>query len=142
MTQDLENLRYDTAVAALMTYLNTLQDRNSLHDEEAAVLLLLLAPFAPHLAEELWARLGKPYSVHQQRFPVAAPELLQLATLPVAVQVNGRTRGVVQLSPDASEAEALEAACQVEAARHLLESSSVERVIYVPRRVINLVSKE
>jgi leucyl-tRNA synthetase len=141
VTQDLENLQYNTAVAALMTYLNTLQERDSLYDEEVAGLLLLLAPFAPHLAEELWARLGKPYSIHQQEFPVASAPLLEFETLPVAVQVNGRTRGMVQLSAQASQAEALEAAHQVDAARKLLEGESIERVIFVPRRIINLVSR-
>jgi leucyl-tRNA synthetase len=141
VTQDLENLHYNTAIAALMTYLNTLHERDTLHDEEVAGLLLLLAPFAPHLAEELWARLGKPYSVHQQQLPVADPALLESELLPVAVQVNGRARGVVQLSPHASQAEALAAARQVDAARKVLDSDSVERVVYVPRRIINLVSK-
>jgi leucyl-tRNA synthetase len=140
VTQDLENLRYNTAVAALMTYLNTLHERESLHDEEVTGLLLLLAPFAPHIAEELWARLvDKPYSIHQQPFPVASASLLEVEMLAVAVQVNGRTRGMVQLSPQASQAEALEAAHQVDAARKMLESAAVERVIYVPRRIINLV---
>ena len=142
VTQDLENLRYNIAVAALMTYLNTLQERDSLHDEEVAGLLLLLAPFAPHLAEELWARLAKPYSIHQQSFPVASEALLEVETLPVGVQINGRTRGLVQLAPEASEAEALEAARQVDAARQALDQASVRRVIYVPRRIINLVSTE
>src|SRR5207245_7732672 len=70
---DLESLSYNTAIAALMEYLNLLQRREALHDEEARCLLLLLAPLAPHFAEELWARLGKPYSVHQQAFPRAEP---------------------------------------------------------------------
>jgi leucyl-tRNA synthetase len=141
VTQDLEHLRYNTAVAALMTYLNTLHERDALYEEEVTSLLLLLAPFAPHLAEELWARLDKPYSVHQQQLPVADPALLESVMLPVAVQVNGRSRGMIQLSPEASQAEALAAARQVDAARKILESGSVERVIYVPRRIINLVSK-
>jgi leucyl-tRNA synthetase len=142
VTQDLQNLRYNTAVSALMTYVNTLHERDSVHDEEVAGLLLLLAPFAPHVAEELWARLGKPYSIHQQQLPVASAAVLEVVTLPVAVQINGRTRGLVQLPPQATEAEALEAARQVEAARQALEQAPVKRVIYVPRRIINLVSKE
>ena len=141
VTQDLENLRYNTAVAALMTYLNTLHERATLHDEEVADLLLMLAPLAPHLAEELWARLDKPYSIHQQQFPVACAELLEVDTLPVAVQVDGRSRGMVQLSPQASQADALATARQVEAARRLLDSDGVARVIYVPRRIINLVTR-
>ena len=133
---DLSSLRYNTAVAALMAYLNTLQNRDPLCDEEVTTLLVMLAPFAPHLAEELWARLGKPYSIHQQPFPEASPDLLARPTVPVAVQVDGRTRGVVHLSPDADQSEAVAAALTV-VTRNTPEAP--ERVVYVPGRIINLV---
>ena len=111
MTDDIGSLRYNTAIAGLMAYLNTLQEREGLHDEEVSCLLLMLAPFAPYIAEELWAQLPeKPFSIHQQAFPVASPALLEVATVPVAVQINGRTRGLVHLAPQASQAEALAAA--------------------------------
>jgi leucyl-tRNA synthetase len=140
VSEDLPALRYNTAVAALMAYLNTLQPRATLHDEEVSGLLLLLAPFAPHIAEELWARLGKPYSIHQQRFPTADPTLLVCSLVPVAVQVNGRTRGLVELTPDAAEADAVQAARRVAAVRQVLEGATLRRVIYVPGRIINLVT--
>ena len=141
VTEDLEQLRYNTAVAVLMTYLNTLHDRPVLHDEEVSCLLRLLAPFAPHLAEELWARLGKPYSIHQQAFPAATPALLETELVSVAVQIDGRTRGVLRLSSDADEAEALEAARSMDAVRRsLARVEDVRRVVYVPRRVLNLVT--
>jgi leucyl-tRNA synthetase len=138
---DLEHLRYNTAVAALMTYVNSLDDRAELYDEEATDLLLLLAPFAPHLAEALWARLNKPYSIHQQSFPVPKADLLEQAMFQVVVQVNGRTRGVVELAADASEQEAVAAARQVAPARAAIDRGNLQRVIYVPRRVINLVGR-
>jgi len=97
VTDLVQSLRYNTAVAALMTYTNGLHARPRLHAEEVSSFLRLLAPFAPHLAEELWARLGYAYSIHQQPFPVADPVLLTRATDSVVVQINGRTRGVVQL---------------------------------------------
>src|SRR5262249_53556588 len=78
--------------------------------EEVSALLRMLAPFAPHLAEELWARLGWPYSIHQQSFPVADASLLRDVDGVLGVQVNGRTRGVVRLPLSASEADALQAA--------------------------------
>jgi len=140
VTGDLETLRYNTAVATLMSYLNTLHDRDTLYDEEVTGLLLMLAPFAPHLAEELWARLGKPYSIHQQAFPVASAALVDVATVSVPVQVNGRTRGVVELSADAAEADAVEAAHHVEVVRQALAHAAVERVVYVPRRILNIVT--
>jgi leucyl-tRNA synthetase len=139
---DLERLAYNTAIAALMEYTNTLQPRTVLHDEEVSGLLLLLAPFAPHVCEELWARLGKPYSIHQQRLPAADPALLRVTTVAVAVQLNGRTRGIVRLSPDASQSDAVEAAHGLPSLRqHLGHDGAVERVVYVPGRVLNLVTQ-
>jgi leucyl-tRNA synthetase len=140
VSEDLPALRYNTAVAALMAYLNTLQPRATLHDEEVSGLLLLLAPCAPHIAEELWARLGKPYSIHQQRFPTADVTLLARSLVPVAVQVNGRTRGLVELTPDAAEADAVQAARRVAAVQQVLAGTTLRRVIYVPGRIINLLT--
>lgn len=140
VTEDLANLHYNTAIAALMAYLNTLQERDALHDEEVSGLLLMLAPFAPHIAEELWAQLGKPFSIHQQAFPLAEPSALEVSTLPLAVQINGRTRGLVHLTPQASQAEALHAAAQVAAAAEVLQRATLRRVVYVPGRILNLVT--
>ena len=100
VTADIRELRYNTAIAALMEYRNDLQPRQVLHVEEIASFLVMLAPFAPHISEELWLRIGKPYSIHQQAWPKANPDLLVLDTVTVAVQVNGRTRGLIQISPD------------------------------------------
>ncbi len=132
--QDVGALRYNTAIAALMAYVNR---QDALSEEAADVLPRLLAPFAPHLAEELWARLGREFSVHQQAYPAADPRLVSVATQRVAVQVNGRTRGVVDLPADASEAEALEAAGGLASMRPHLEGAV--RIVYRPGRVLNVV---
>jgi len=138
---DVQRLAYNTAIAALMEYSHTLQRRETVHDEEVSALLRLLAPFAPHLAEALWAHLGKPYSIHQQPFPQAEAALLERPAVPVAVQLNGRTRGVLQLSPAASQAEAVEAAATLPAVRQQLPPDrALARVVYVPGRVLNLVT--
>jgi len=133
---DLEGLRYNTAVASLMSYLNILTSRDSIHEEEISAFLRLLAPFCPHITEELWRRLGKPYSIHQQSFPVADPVLLDTESVRIAVQVNGRTRGQLQLAPDATEREAVEAA----AALGVIGVAAIRRVVYVPRRVLNVLT--
>jgi leucyl-tRNA synthetase len=135
VTDDLADLRYNTAVAALMAYLNTLQGRACVHDEELDALLRMLAPFAPHIAEEMWSRLGKPYSIHQQPFPVASESLITVEQVRVAVQLNGRTRGVINLAPDAPEDQAVAAARQA-----LPHAPGPGRVVYVPGRIINFVS--
>jgi leucyl-tRNA synthetase len=100
---------------------------------------LLLAPLAPFITEELWARVGKPYSIHQQRFPVVDPELLKRDLVTVPVQVNGRTRGSIELSPDATEEDAVEAAKAVASLQNHLGGAKIRRVVYVPGRILNVV---
>ncbi len=116
VTDLVQSLRYNTAVAALMTYTNGLHARPRLHAEEVSSFLRLLAPFAPHLAEELWARLGYAYSIHQQPFPVADPVLLTRAT-----------------------DSALQAAGRLSAVKPVLDHADIRGVIYVPGRILNLV---
>lgn len=140
VAEDIRSLKYNTAIAALMEYLNTLQRRSALFEEEAASFVLLLAPFAPHIAEELWEDLGKPYSVHQQRFPQADPRFLVRERVVIAVQINGRTRGQIEVSPNASEEEAIAAAKQSPTIQRYLQDSAIKRVIYVPSRIINIVT--
>jgi leucyl-tRNA synthetase len=140
VTEDLSTLKYNTAIAALMAYGNTLQPRQQLYDEEVSSLLLMLAPLAPFITEELWERLGKPYSIHQQRFPHADPPLLGRETVTVAVQINGRTRATIELPSDAEQAEAVQVAKCVPALRRYLDGVSIRRVVYVPRRILNLVT--
>jgi leucyl-tRNA synthetase len=125
---DVAALRYHTAIAALMGHVNRL-DRG-LNAEEADVLPRLLAPFAQHLAEEVWPGT---YSVHQQAWPAFDATLLADDVAHLAVQVNGRTKGVVEVSRQASEAEALAAA------REHIGPTQPRRVIYVPGRVLNVL---
>jgi leucyl-tRNA synthetase len=139
VSEDLQSLKYNTAIAALMEYLNTLQSRSVLYEEEVVNLLLMLAPFAPYITEDLWQRLGKPYSIHQQAFPQADPDLLIREKVSVALQINGRTRGQLELSPNASEEEAVEAAKQLPSVQSHLREASIKRVVYVPSRIINIV---
>ena len=139
VTSDLEDLHYNTAIAALMSYVNSLQNREVVHAEEVSALLRMLAPFAPHLSEELWAQLGMPYSIHQQSFPEASAEVLAVNVVSVAVQINGRTRGLVQLAPDATQAEALTAAGELRSSRESLDMEHARRIIYVPGRILNVV---
>ncbi|MFL5801867.1 MAG: leucine--tRNA ligase [Roseiflexaceae bacterium] len=139
VTEDVGNLRYNTAIAALMDYAGTFQQRDQLYAEEIEGLLRMLAPFAPHIAEELWARIGGPYSIHQQGWPVADPALLVRETETIAIQINGRTRATIELPTGSAQDEAVEAARQVDAIQRHLNGSAIRRVVYVPGRIINLV---
>jgi leucyl-tRNA synthetase len=139
VTEDIRELGYNTAIAALMEYVNNIQQRDELYVEEVEGLLLLLAPFTPHIAEELWERIGRPYSIHQQAWPVAAAALLVRETETIAIQINGRVRGTVELPTGAAQDEAVEAAHHVEAVQRYLNGSPIQRVVYVPGRIINLI---
>jgi leucyl-tRNA synthetase len=134
-------LKYNTAIASFMQFTNTLQERATLSVEEIELFVLMLAPYAPFFAEELWERLARPYSVHQQRWPEYDPAQVVTETANVAVQVGGRTRGVVAMPVDASQDAAESIARETPAVARHLEGQVVKRIVYVPGRMINLVLK-
>ena len=139
VSEDIRNSKYNTAIAAVMEYFNKLQAQSILFEEEAMNLLLMLAPFAPHTTEELWHRMGKQSSIHKQKFPKADPQLLVREKITIAVQVNGRTRGRIEISPSSSENEAKELAMQLPSIQSHINGRLVKRVVYVPSRIMNLV---
>ncbi|HAJ64038.1 MAG TPA: leucine--tRNA ligase [Cyanobacteria bacterium UBA8543] len=137
--EDIQALKYNTAIATLMSYLNTLEAKEHLSQAEIKPYVLMLAPFAPHITEELWSRMGESYSIHQQPFPQANPMFLTQAQVTISVQINGRTRTTLQLAPDASQEEAIALATQSESLQRYINEQEVRRVVYVPGRVLNLV---
>ena len=86
---------------------HTLESQEQVSPAEIKFYVLMLAPFAPHITEELWSRMGEPYSIHQQSFPQAHPALLAPAQVTIAVQINGRTRTTIELAPDAPQEHAI-----------------------------------
>ena len=139
VTEDLESLKYNTAIAALMEYLNRLQRQPSVYRREVEGFLLMLAPLAPFISEELWARIGGPFSVHQQPWPAFDPALAALEKLAIPVQVNGRTREVIEVAVDAGEDEVKALALASERVQRHLGRRPIKRLIYVPNRLVNLV---
>ncbi len=148
VTHDLERLRFNTMVAALMEYTNALwraresgaQDRAA-WDEALSLLALMLAPACPHLAEELWQRAGRAGFVHGQPWPEADADLVRRDTVELPVQVNGRVRERLEVPADADEAAVRAAALASERVRAHIEGHEIVRAIYVPGRMLNLVVK-
>ncbi len=139
LTRDLEALSYNTAVAALMECLNTLRGfavRDRFAAESFAV---MLAPFAPHLAEEVWEMLGNPPSVVEARWPRFDPALTVEDEVEIAVQVNGKMRGAVQVPRDSVEDTVRTAALAVPKIAAHTEGKSLRKVFFVPNRLINLI---
>ncbi len=142
---DIEALRFHTAIAGLMSYTNWLGEaRESLAPEDwrqaVRTLLILLSPLAPHITEELWERLGEPYSIHQQRWPTYDPRYLQEETVTLVIQVDGKLRDRVRAPAGLSEERAKELALGSEKIKRLLDGHQVKDVVYVPDRLVNLVT--
>jgi leucyl-tRNA synthetase len=147
VTGDVEALKFNTAVAALMECLNEMTAHHQIHGvtEELAVaartFVLLLAPFAPHIAEELWARLGGPYSVHQQAWPTWDEALTAEEMVTLVVQVDGRVRDRLTVPARVTETEARALALNCDGVHRRLDGRRVARVVYVPGRLINVVTE-
>jgi leucyl-tRNA synthetase len=110
-------------------------------EEAVETLMLLLAPCCPHIAEELWARTGRPYSVHQQSWPEFDAGLAAEETITLVVQVNGKLRARLDVPADIAEEAAREAALADENVVRHIEGKEVRKVIYVPGRLVNVVVK-
>lgn len=146
VTDDYEHFKFNTMIAALMAFTNTLaQAKNTpvygtpAWDEAITTLLLLLAPATPHIAEELWAQLGKPYSIHTQSWPQADPELVKVEMVELPIQVNGKVRDRITVAADADEQAVQEAALASPQVQKWLNGRTVRKVIVVPRRLVNIV---
>jgi leucyl-tRNA synthetase len=145
VTADMAAFGFNTAVAALMEFRNTLKAARDAcaggeaWDEALDAVLLMLAPLAPHIAEELWARRGRPYSIHQQPWPVFDPALAAEETFEMAVQIMGKVRDRVMVPVGVTEDDAMKAALGSLAVQHALQGRTPRRVIYVPGRLVNIV---
>ncbi len=141
VTEQLADLQYNTSIAAMMEYLNRVRAGGRRpRRTEVEPLVVLVAPFAPHIAEELWERLGHESSLFDAApWPEHDPELLRASSVQLAVQVNGRLRGTVEVSADADQEAVVAAARTEDNVRRFLEDVEVRRVVHVPGRLVNFV---
>jgi leucyl-tRNA synthetase len=146
VTRDLDRYRMNTMIAALMELANGMQRAREGGPVDGAAwaeavesLLLMIAPACPHIAEELWERSGREYSVHQQSWPEADVELARSETIEVAVQVNGKVRARLQVAAGSDE-QTVRALAEADASvAQYLADKTVRRVIFVPDRLLNIV---
>jgi leucyl-tRNA synthetase len=142
--RDIERLKFNTALSALMELLRWARQQKPAMDgaqweQVSGTFTLLLAPFAPHLAEELWSRLARPYSVHQQPWPAYDPAAVQEQQVTLVVQVNGKRRDAVRAPAGLGREQALALALESERVRRHLDGRQPRQVVFVPDRVLNLV---
>ncbi len=138
VTEDTERFKMNTAISGLMVLVRALEELDEVPRDAYKELLVLLAPYAPHLADHLWQDIDAPGSVHQAPWPTARAVVQSSVT--VVVQVNGKKRGEITLAPDAPETDALLAARAVPAIEAALGHMPPARTIYVPGRILNLVA--
>lgn len=148
VTHDFEQVEFNTIVSGLMELLNEMSKAKQqgiwgqpAWTEAVDIYLRMLAPVSPHISEEMWQRLGKPYSIHTQTWPEVDADAAREDEITLIVQINGKLRDRITLPANVTEAEARNAALASEAVRKHLDERQPIQVIYVPGRLINIVVK-
>ncbi|KAL4345442.1 hypothetical protein S245_037974 [Arachis hypogaea] len=139
VTEEIEGTRFNTGISAMMEFLNAAYKWDKHPRSIIEAFVLLLSPYAPHMAEELWSRLGHTKSLAYEPFPEANPAYLKDSTIVLPVQINGKTRGTIQVEETCSEEEAFGLACRDEKLSKYLDGQSVRKRIYVPGKILNVV---
>ena len=141
VTEAIEDLRFNVAISQMMILINHLQKVQSYSIDTAKALLQLLAPFAPHLAEELWKHLGGQPSIVNQPWPEARTELLVAEEITIVFQVNGKLRGQGQFPKEVDQERVISAAKADAKVKSFLEGKEIVKEIYVPGKLVNLAVK-
>jgi leucyl-tRNA synthetase len=137
--EDIEGLRFNTAISQMMIFVNALQKAPAVRRSTVLSFLQLLAPFAPHIGEELWERLGGKAPIQDASWPVFDAARLVTSEVKLVFQVNGKHRGDAMVRVGLPETEAVEAASVHERVRPFVEGKTLKRIIYVPGKILNLV---
>jgi leucyl-tRNA synthetase len=137
---DIEMMKFNTAVSALMILLNKMEKQPHISKNLYATFLKLLSPFAPHISEELWEMLGHRKSIHKWAWPEFDPYKIEHLEVTIVVQINGKVRGRFTAKPGISKDEAQKKAFALPRVRESLNDSKLARIVYVKDRLINIVS--
>lgn len=140
VSQDLDAMKFNTAVAAMMEFLNKWQEKEMfLSKNDAQIFLKLLSCFTPHISEELWEILGNKGSIFKQKWPQYDRELIQEETWQLIVQINGKVRDKIEVKSNISEDEAKKITLSQDKVKNWLNNKDPKKIIYIPKRLINIV---
>jgi leucyl-tRNA synthetase len=139
VTADTEALQYNTAIAAMMEYVNELREQGAASKDLLQPLVIMLAPYAPHIAEELWEVLRETESVFQARWPSFDERLARTGDVEIAVQVNGKLRSRLVVPRGMPEEAVMKIVLSDPAVKKFVDGQKVRKVIYVQDRLVNLV---
>ncbi|MDR0859951.1 MAG: class I tRNA ligase family protein [Candidatus Peribacteria bacterium] len=139
-TEDIDTFRFNTTISQFMILVNKLTELDKIPAQLFETFIILLAPFAPHLAEEFWSLLGNEFSIFTKaKRPKWDEKKLTSDTVQLAIQFNGKVRGTVEVSPTASQEEVMNLIKEQEKMASYLASGEVKKVIYVPGKIMNIV---
>jgi len=139
VTQDIENFKFNTAISQLMICANELDKEEKIEKKIFEDFLKLLAPFAPHIAEEIWQILGNKKSIFLSSWPKWDEKLIKEETITLIVQVNGKVRDKIKVEADISKEKAKELAMKSEKVKKWIEGKEIKRLVFVPGKLINIV---
>ena len=140
VTQDTESMRFNTAIASMMEWLNAAHREAHIGKQGAESIILLLAPYAPHMAEELWSRYNHTTSLAYATWPAYDEAMCKEDNVTISLQVNGKFRGTVEVAKSSSKDEVLALAKEVPAVKKQLENKTIRKEIYVPGKIVNFVA--
>ena len=141
VTEDIEGLKMNTAIAALMSLLNTIQGTGSITREEFKTFIILLNPFAPHITEELWVNNGFDGMLNEAKWPIYDAAKCVDSTVEIVVQINGKIKARLNVPADISSADALALAKENEIIRNEISGKNIVKELYVPKKLVNIVVK-
>jgi len=141
VSDDLDNAKFNTAIAAFMEFLNLVSsNQNKVGKDIIEKLLILFAPFAPHITEELWKKIGEKGSVHLQKWPSYDERLIKKEKITLIIQINGKVRDKIEAGMDIAENEAKDLALSQERIKGLIQGKEIKKTIFVKGRLINIVT--
>jgi len=141
VVKDIQSFKFNTAISAMMIYVNE-AEKGGITKDSYMIFLRLLAPFAPHLTEEIWSEFGQENSIHNELYPTVDESLLKDEVITLGVQFNGKLRGTINVPPDASEEYVLTSVQSDQKLAERYRSLTVAKVIYRPGRILNIVGQE
>lgn len=152
ITEDIENFRFNTSVSSMMILVNKMEEVNSFSRENYVSFLQILAPFAPHMSEELWHELGEVHasedtaridsaesSIHKSAWPTYDAEKIKDEKIKIAIQINGKVRDEIEIAQDASEEEVKSSVIEREVVKEYIGEGEIKKFIYVKGKIVNIV---
>jgi leucyl-tRNA synthetase len=140
VAEDTDLMKFNTVIAGFMEFINFCYDnKKDIGKDVIKRMLILLAPFAPHITEELWHYLGNKDSIHSQSFPEYDPELIKEEVIELIIQINGKVRDKIEVNSSIEEKEAKELALSQEKIKNKIGDKEIKKVIFVSGKLINIV---